>query len=68
MKSSFYLYLERSFMKKKIKIGKNIGIAEQVQGKIVDIQSHQRFKGLWQYEFNGEKWIASDYAFEKEDE
>ena len=55
-------------MLKTIKSGKNIGIAEQVQGQTVYAIPHPRFKGLWQYEFKGEKWIASDYAFTEEKE
>ena len=46
-----------------VKSGKNIGIAEQVQGKTVDVKPHPRFKGMWLFEFKGETWIASDYAF-----
>lgn len=45
-----------------IKSGKNIGIAEQVQGKTADVKPHPRFKGMWLFEFKGETWIASDYA------
>ena len=50
-------------MKKTIKSGENIGVAVQVQGKLVDAIPHPRFKNMWQFEYCGEKWIASDYAF-----
>ncbi len=53
-------------MLKTIKTGKNIGVAVQVQGKIVDVIPHPRFKDMWSFEFDGEKWIASDYAFVEE--
>ena len=49
-----------------IKIGDNIGIAKQVHGKIVNVIPHPKFKGLWQFKFSGEKWVASDYAFKEE--
>ena len=52
-------------MKKTIKTGKNIGIAEQTQGKTVDVIPHHRFKNTWQFELDGETWMASDYAFEE---
>lgn len=54
-------------MEKTIKSGKNIGVATQVQGQIVDAIPHPKFKNLWQFEFDGEKWIASDYAFVEEE-
>ena len=53
-------------MKKTIKQGKNNGIAIQVQDQTVDVIPHPRFKGLWQFEFEGELWMASDYAFVEE--
>ena len=53
-------------MKKKIKQGGNLGIAIQVQEQIVEVMPHTRFKGMWSFTLNGEKWIASDYAFEKD--
>lgn len=53
-------------MKKTIKTGNNIGIAKQTQGQSVEVIPHPAFKNLWQFELNGEKWIASDYAFEEE--
>lgn len=53
--------------KRTIKSGKNIGVAVQVQGQTVDVIPHPRLKGLWQFEFEGEKWMASDYAFVEEE-
>ena len=53
-------------MIKTIKQGKNNGIAVQVQGQTVDVIPHPRFEGLWQFEFEGETWMASDYAFVEE--
>lgn len=54
--------------KRTIKSGKNIGVAVQVQGQTVDVIPHPRLKGLWQFEFEGEKWMASDYAFVEEEQ
>ena len=51
-------------MRRKIKQGKNIGVAEKPQGKIVNVIPHPKHKGMWRYEFDGEIWCASDYAFE----
>lgn len=55
-------------MKKVIKngMGKDIGVAKQVQGKVVEVIPHPKFKGLWQFKFRGEIWMASDYAFVNE--
>lgn len=55
-------------MKKQIKNGnaEKLGIAKQVIGKTVEVARHPRFPQLWQFEAFGEKWIASDYAFEEE--
>ena len=53
-------------MKVKIKQGKNIGVAVQVQGAIVDVKPHPRFKGMYAFTYNGELWTCSDYAFDKE--
>lgn len=53
-------------MKKTIKTGKNIGVAEQIQGLTVEVRPHPKFKGLWQFEVLGETWMASDYAFRDE--
>lgn len=55
-------------MKKAIKngMGKDIGIAKQVQGQIVEAIPHPKFKDLWQFKIFGEMWIASNYSFEDE--
>ena len=52
-------------MKKVIKngMGKDIGVAKQVQGQVVEVIPHPKVKGLWQLKFRGEIWMASDYAF-----
>ncbi len=52
-------------MRKIIKIGENIGVAKQVQGHIVEVVPHPKFKGMWQFQIGDEKWIASDYAFKE---
>lgn len=54
-------------MKKTIKSGKNIGVVVQNQGETVEVIPHPRFKGMWQFEWNGELWMASDYAFVEEE-
>lgn len=56
-------------MKKIIKngMGKDIGIAKQVQGQVVEVIPHPKFKGLWQFKVFGETWVASDYAFKDEE-
>ena len=61
-------------MKKVIKSGKNIGVAQQVQGLEVDTIPHPKFNGLWQFQVDvktdkgiiKETWMASDYAFKEE--
>lgn len=53
-------------MKKTIKSGKNNGVATQIQGYEVDVIPHPKHKGMWQFTFGGETWIASDYAFAEE--
>lgn len=54
-------------MQKVIKngIGKDIGIAKQVQGQVVKVIPHPQFKGLWQFKKFGKTWIVSDYAFKR---
>lgn len=47
-------------MKKVIKSGKNIGVAQQVQGLEVDVKTD---KGIIK-----ETWMASDYAFKEEEQ
>lgn len=57
-------------MKKQIKGEKGnaekLGIAKQVAGIVVEVERHPKFTQLWQFEAFGEKWMASDYAFEEE--
>lgn len=53
-------------MKNTIKQGKNIGIAVQVQGAVVDVKSHPKFAGMYAFTYNGEPWTCSDYAFDEE--
>ena len=53
-------------MKKRIKQGKNIGVAVQVQGAVVDVKPHPRFTGMYAFTYNGEPWTCSDYAFDEE--
>lgn len=57
-------------MKKAIKngMGKDIGVAKQVQGQVVDVIPHPKFKGLWQFKAFGEIWMASDFVFEAEEQ
>ena len=50
-------------MLRTIKSGANIGVAVQVQGQTVEVTQHPRFKGLWQFEYADELWMASNYAF-----
>lgn len=38
-------------MKRVIKTRKEIGVAEQVQGQIVDVILHPIHKGMWRFEF-----------------
>lgn len=53
-------------MKKTIRRGDNLGIAKQVQGKIVDAVPDTTYsKNGWKFEYYGETWLASDYAFEE---
>lgn len=53
-------------MIKSIKQGENIGVAKQVQGAVVYVYTHPRFKGMYGFVYRGEKWTCSDYAFDKE--
>lgn len=38
-------------------------IAEQVRGRTVITVPHPRWSQLWLFEFNGDRWVASDNAF-----
>lgn len=54
-------------MKKMIRTGGDkVGIAKQVQGLTVDATPHPKYKGLWQFEFMGETWVATNYSFKEE--
>lgn len=53
-------------MMKRIKQGENIGVAKQVQGAVVDVYTHPKFKGMYGFVYRGEKWTCSDYAFDDE--
>lgn len=53
-------------MNKRIKKGNEIGVAIQVQGTIVKIYPHPRFKGMYRFFYKGDVWTCSDYAFDKE--
>lgn len=54
-------------MIKRIKQGRNIGVAIQVQGSVVEVYSHPRFKGMYGFIYKGEKWTCSDYAFDEKE-
>lgn len=45
------------------KYGDHCGIAKQVEGKTVD--AIEDTSGHWHFEVNGDKWVASVYAFEE---
>ena len=53
-------------MMKRIKQGENIGVAMQVQGAIVKIYPHPRFKDMYRFIHKGKLWTCSDYAFDEE--
>ena len=52
-------------MQKTIKKGKDNGIADKVQGQIVEVIPHPKYEGMWQFNYGKDTWIASDYAFEE---
>lgn len=58
---------DKNYMKKIIKsymeYGEHCGIAKQVEGKVVNAEL--RKDNLWHFEFGGDRWIASDYAFKE---
>lgn len=59
-------------MKKTIKsytkYGSKCGIASAVQGETVDVEPHPRHKGMWRFvDISGQPWVASDYAFDEDD-
>ena len=49
-----------------IKQGENIGVAKQIQGVVVDVKPHPKFKGMYGFVYRNEKWTCSDYAFDEE--
>ena len=51
---------------KHINQGENIGVAKQVQGAVVEVYTHPKFKGMYGFVYRGEKWTCSDYAFNEE--
>lgn len=53
-------------MIKHIKQGDNIGVAKQVQGAIVDVYPHPKFRMMYRFRFRDESWTCSDYAFDEE--
>ena len=53
-------------MMKHIKQGDRIGVAKQVQGAVVDVYPHQKFKGMYEFVYRNEKWTCSSYAFDEE--
>lgn len=46
-------------MMKSIKQGENIGVAKQVQGVVVDVYPHPRFRGMYGFVYKGEKWTCN---------
>ena len=42
-------------MIKRIKQGDNIGVAKQVQGAVVDVYLHPKFKGMYRFLYRNEK-------------
>ena len=54
------------YMMKRIKQGEKIGVAIQVQGAIVKIYPHPRFKDMYRFIHKGKIWTCSNYAFDEE--
>lgn len=52
-------------MKKVIKTGDNIGICNLVQGKVVDVQPHPKYKDLFVFTYDGQIYHCSEYAFKE---
>lgn len=52
-------------IKSYMEYGENCGIAWQVQGQVVDAKPHPIHPNMWQFEYGGYTWIASDYAFKE---
>lgn len=59
--------IETKTIKSYSEYGDKIGIACQVEGKVVKAEKlppdYPVFPNMWRFEYNGETWIASDYAF-----
>ena len=53
-------------MIKHIKQGDRIGLAKQVQGAVVDVYTHPKFKGMYGFFHKGKLWTCSNYAFDEE--
>ena len=53
-------------MIKSIKQGEHIGVAKQVQGAVVDVYPHPRFKDMYRFIHKGNIWTCSEYAFDNE--
>lgn len=39
------------------------GIIEKLRGKWVDVIQHPKYPQLYQFEYDGEKYMCSDYSF-----
>lgn len=50
-------------IKSYIEYGEHCGIAKQVEGKVVNAELGK--DNLWHFEFGGDRWVASDYAFKE---
>lgn len=50
-------------IKSYIEYGEHCGIAKQVEGKVVNAELGK--DNLWHFEFGGNRWVASDYAFKE---
>lgn len=53
----------KKIIKSHMEYGEHCGIAKQVEGKVVNVEL--RKDNLWHFEFGGDRWIASDYAFKE---
>lgn len=62
-----YIPIETKAIKSYFEYGDKIGIACQVEGKVVKAEKlppdYPVFPNMWRFTYNGETWIASDYAF-----
>lgn len=59
--------MEEKRIKSYFEFGEKLGVAHQVEGQVVTAiklpSTHPVFPNMWEFEFRGEKWIASDWAF-----